>query len=175
MRIGIGIRNFDPKKGGAERYAFDLSTNLWKRGHEVVVFCARGVAHEGIKLVRLNCVSFPHWLRPLSFALGHKTPCKGTEPRRHARVREHLRGGRVPKPRRRPAYLDGTGDRELPRSPGTGAEGASPQEQHQSENTAVDSGICHTKRHVQKGRGHIGYDKEQTWPPISTLATTRSR
>lgn len=39
MRIGIAIRNFDPKKGGAERYSYDLSSNLAKRGHEVFIFC----------------------------------------------------------------------------------------------------------------------------------------
>ncbi|HEY3275922.1 MAG TPA: glycosyltransferase family 4 protein [Syntrophorhabdaceae bacterium] len=72
MRIGLAIRNFDPRKGGAERYAFDLSTHLAKRGHEVVVFCSGGVAVPGVRLVRLSTVSFPRWLRPLSFALSHR-------------------------------------------------------------------------------------------------------
>ena len=48
----MAIRNFDPKKGGAERYAFDLSTNLRKRGHDVVVFCANGIACEADRVIR---------------------------------------------------------------------------------------------------------------------------
>jgi UDP-glucose:(heptosyl)LPS alpha-1,3-glucosyltransferase len=72
MRIGIGIQNFDPKKGGAERYSFDLSTNLARRGHDVSVFCARGTEVPGITLIRMNTPSFPRWLRPLSFALSHR-------------------------------------------------------------------------------------------------------
>ena len=77
MRIGIGIRNFNPKKGGAERYAFDLSTNLVRMGHDVRVFCARGVDVPGVTLVKLETVSFPGWLKPLSFALSHRGRLKG--------------------------------------------------------------------------------------------------
>ncbi len=72
MRIGLAIYNFNPKKGGAERYAYDLSINLLKRGHEVYVFCSRGIEIQGITLVRLNTMPFPRWLRNLSFALNHK-------------------------------------------------------------------------------------------------------
>ncbi|MBA4416995.1 MAG: hypothetical protein C0392_03645 [Syntrophus sp. (in: bacteria)] len=72
MRIGIAIYNFDPKKGGAERYAHDLSINLRKRGHEVIVFCAHGIDLEGITTVRFSTLSFPRWLRSLSFALMHR-------------------------------------------------------------------------------------------------------
>ncbi len=72
MKIGLGIYNFDPKKGGAERYAYDLSINLRKRGHEVFVFCANGIDVEGITLLRFNTLSYPRWLRTLCFALNHR-------------------------------------------------------------------------------------------------------
>ena len=72
MKIGLAIYNFNPKKGGAERYAYDLSTMLSKRGHNVFVFCADGVEVPGVTLVRLNTTPFPRWLRSLSFALNHK-------------------------------------------------------------------------------------------------------
>ena len=72
MKIGLAIYYFNPKKGGAERYAYDLSTMLSKRGHDVFVFCAEGVRVPGVTLVRLNTAPFPRWLRSLSFALNHK-------------------------------------------------------------------------------------------------------
>ena len=72
MKIGLAIYNFDPKKGGAERYAYDLSSNLVKRGHEVFVFCSNGIETHGIYLVKMNTTTFPRWLRTLSFALNHK-------------------------------------------------------------------------------------------------------
>jgi UDP-glucose:(heptosyl)LPS alpha-1,3-glucosyltransferase len=72
MKIGLAIYHFNPKKGGAERYAYDLSTMLSKRGHDVFVFCADGVEVSGVTLVRLDTTPFPRWLRSLSFALNHK-------------------------------------------------------------------------------------------------------
>lgn len=72
MKIGLAIYNFDPKKGGAERYTFDLARRLAGKGHEVCVFCARGVETEGVRLVRLRTNSFPRWRRNLSFALTHR-------------------------------------------------------------------------------------------------------
>ena len=72
MRIGLAIYNFDPRKGGAERYAWDLAASLAKRGHEVNVFCGQGVAAEGVNLIRVNTAAYPRWLRNLSFAIGHK-------------------------------------------------------------------------------------------------------
>jgi UDP-glucose:(heptosyl)LPS alpha-1,3-glucosyltransferase len=70
MRIALGIRDFMPFKGGAERYLVDLMQFLVIKGHEVHVF-----AHhfdEGIGGLRFHTVkSFPFfkWLRILSFAL----------------------------------------------------------------------------------------------------------
>jgi UDP-glucose:(heptosyl)LPS alpha-1,3-glucosyltransferase len=72
VKIGLAIYNFNPKKGGAERYAYDLSTMLSKRGHDVFVFCADGVEVSRVTLVRLNAKPFPRWLRSLSFALKHR-------------------------------------------------------------------------------------------------------
>jgi UDP-glucose:(heptosyl)LPS alpha-1,3-glucosyltransferase len=72
MKIGLAIYNFNPKKGGAERYAYDLSTMLSKKGHAVFVFCADGVEVPGVTLVRLDTVAFPRWLRSLAFARSHK-------------------------------------------------------------------------------------------------------
>ena len=72
MKIGLAIYNFDPRKGGAERYACDLSARLVRRGHAVYVFCAGGVEVQGVTLVKVNTTPFPRWLRNLSFALNHK-------------------------------------------------------------------------------------------------------
>ncbi len=72
MKIGLAIYNFDPKKGGAERYTYDLAGRLAARGHEVVVFCARGVDVPGITLIPLSTIAYPRWLRNLSFALAHR-------------------------------------------------------------------------------------------------------
>jgi UDP-glucose:(heptosyl)LPS alpha-1,3-glucosyltransferase len=72
MKIGLAIYNFDPSKGGAERYTFDLARRLAGKGHEVCVFCASGVETEGVRLIRLRTNSFPRWRRNLSFALTHR-------------------------------------------------------------------------------------------------------
>lgn len=76
MKIGIAIYNFNPKKGGAERYAFDLSTMLLKRGHEVYVICRNAVEVEGINTVKVKTTDFPRWLKTLFFALKHRTAIK---------------------------------------------------------------------------------------------------
>ncbi|OPY72038.1 MAG: Lipopolysaccharide core biosynthesis protein RfaG [Syntrophorhabdus sp. PtaU1.Bin002] len=76
MNIGLAIHNFDPKKGGAERYAYDLSASLLRRGHQVYVFCARAVNLRGATIARFDTARFPRWLRSLTFALGHRTHSK---------------------------------------------------------------------------------------------------
>jgi len=76
MRIGLAIYRFDPKKGGAERYAYDLSTHLVKKGHEVFVFCAYGIETEGLHLGKVDTTAFPRWLRNLSFAINQKRHLK---------------------------------------------------------------------------------------------------
>ena len=72
MNIGLAIYNFDPNKGGAERYAYDLATDLLKRGHQVYVFCAKAVNLRGAVIAKFDTVKFPRWLRSLSFALNHR-------------------------------------------------------------------------------------------------------
>jgi UDP-glucose:(heptosyl)LPS alpha-1,3-glucosyltransferase len=72
MKIGIGIYNFNPKKGGAERYAYDLAVMLTRRGHEVTVFCSSGIEIPGVRIVRLDSLPYPRWLRSLTFALNHR-------------------------------------------------------------------------------------------------------
>ncbi|HBE43954.1 MAG TPA: hypothetical protein DDW17_00530 [Deltaproteobacteria bacterium] len=71
MRIGMAIYNFNPRKGGAERYAYDLAINLAKRGHEIYVYCSRGVWIQGIHFIRINTTPYPRWLRNFSFAIKH--------------------------------------------------------------------------------------------------------
>ena len=72
MKIGLAIYNFDPKKGGAERYAFDLSQRLSKKNHEVFVLCSNGIPTGDIKLIKVNSIRYPKWSRTLFFALEHK-------------------------------------------------------------------------------------------------------
>lgn len=72
MKIGLAIYYFDPKKGGAERYTYDLALMLAGKGHSVFVFCSDGIESKDVTLVKLNTIHFPRWLRNLSFALQHK-------------------------------------------------------------------------------------------------------
>jgi len=80
MKIGLAIYNFDPKKGGAERYAYDLSARLVKLGHELEIFCGHGLETKGVKLVKLDVVPYPRWLRTLIFALKHRACMKISPP-----------------------------------------------------------------------------------------------
>jgi len=76
MKIGLAIYNFNPKKGGAERYSYDLATDLLKRGHQVYVFCSKAVNLHGAVIAKFDTVRFPRWLRSLSFALNHRRYAK---------------------------------------------------------------------------------------------------
>ncbi len=80
MKIGLAIYNFDPKKGGAERYTYDLAGRLAAKGHHVVVFCARGVDAPGITLIPLDTIAYPRWLRNISFALSHRSALRRVKP-----------------------------------------------------------------------------------------------
>jgi UDP-glucose:(heptosyl)LPS alpha-1,3-glucosyltransferase len=80
MKVGLAIYNFDPKKGGAERYTYDLATRLAKRGHEVFVFCGQGMEVKGIKLIKLSVASSPRWIRTLSFAFKHRAYMRTSPP-----------------------------------------------------------------------------------------------
>jgi UDP-glucose:(heptosyl)LPS alpha-1,3-glucosyltransferase len=76
MKIGIAVYNFDPKKGGAERYAYDLSLNLARKGYTPYVFCTKGVEANWVKRVIIKTTPFPRWLRNLSFAISHRRKLK---------------------------------------------------------------------------------------------------
>jgi UDP-glucose:(heptosyl)LPS alpha-1,3-glucosyltransferase len=80
MKIGLAIYNFDPKKGGAERYTSDLAGRLAAKGHQVIVFCADGKESPDVTLVRLKTIKYPHWLRNLSFALSHRSALREHRP-----------------------------------------------------------------------------------------------
>ena len=70
MKIALGIRDFSPSRGGAERYLVELMQFLAQAGHEMHVFAHR--FEEGIEDVYLHNVAplpFPKSLRVLSFAL----------------------------------------------------------------------------------------------------------
>jgi len=70
MRIALGIRDFIPSKGGAERYLVDLMQFLSMRGHEVHVFAHHFDEEiEGLRLHTVEPFPFLKWLRILSFAL----------------------------------------------------------------------------------------------------------
>jgi UDP-glucose:(heptosyl)LPS alpha-1,3-glucosyltransferase len=76
VRIGLAIYNFDPRKGGAERYGYDLATRLARRGHEAFVFCGNGIEVPGVNLIKLSAAPLPRWLRTLTFALKHRAYVK---------------------------------------------------------------------------------------------------
>jgi len=76
LKIGLAIYNFNPKKGGAERYAFDLSHMLSKKGHDVYVICRNAIDVEGIRVVQVRDTGYPRWLRTLYFALNHRRVLK---------------------------------------------------------------------------------------------------
>jgi len=70
MRIALGIRDFSPHKGGAERFLFELMKFLVQEGHEVHIFAHRfGQDIKGFNLHKVSAVPFPKSLHILSFAL----------------------------------------------------------------------------------------------------------
>ncbi|MCK9228356.1 MAG: glycosyltransferase family 4 protein [Syntrophorhabdaceae bacterium] len=80
MKIGLAIYNFDPKKGGAERYTYDLAVRLAAKGHDVCVFCVNGIETKGITVVPLKTYRYPRWFRNLSFALAHRHAVRKVRP-----------------------------------------------------------------------------------------------
>ena len=69
MKIALGMRDFSPEKGGAERSMAELMTFLSKAGHEVHIFAHRfGKVANSLFLHRVSVISFPKSLRVLSFA-----------------------------------------------------------------------------------------------------------
>jgi UDP-glucose:(heptosyl)LPS alpha-1,3-glucosyltransferase len=72
VKIALAIQTFDPSKGGAERYAFDLSNLLSRKGHDVSVFCSRGIEVPGVATIARPVIRYPKWLRTVAFALKHR-------------------------------------------------------------------------------------------------------
>ncbi len=70
MKIAVLSRNFDARGGGAERYAFEVASQLAQR-HEVHVFAQSfGEPVPGIAYHRLSfSIRRPRWLNQLGFAL----------------------------------------------------------------------------------------------------------
>ena len=70
MKIALGIREFSPTRGGAERYLVDLMQFLFREGHEIHVFAHRFEAEiEGLYQHNVAPLPFPRSLRILSFAV----------------------------------------------------------------------------------------------------------
>lgn len=69
MRIGLVCQHFDPARGGLERYTWNLGRELYRRGHEVHVFCrsAKAVPDISIHHVPMCLISSPG--KNLSFAI----------------------------------------------------------------------------------------------------------
>ena len=69
MRIALGMRDFSPEKGGAERSMAELMGFLSKAGHEVHLFSHRfGTVANSFCLHKVPVIPFPKSLRVLSFA-----------------------------------------------------------------------------------------------------------
>jgi UDP-glucose:(heptosyl)LPS alpha-1,3-glucosyltransferase len=69
MKIAVGMRNFAPEKGGAERSVAELMGFLSRAGHEVHIFAHRfGRFENSFVLHRVPAIPFPKSLTVLSFA-----------------------------------------------------------------------------------------------------------
>lgn len=70
MRIAFAIEHFDPKQGGAERYAWALAGWLAARGHTIDAYTrtAAAEAREGITVRPVHVPTRPRRTRPLRFA-----------------------------------------------------------------------------------------------------------
>lgn len=70
MKIALGIRDFSPHMGGAERYLSDLMKFLAQEGHEIHIFACRFSEDiKGLHLHKVTLFPFPKCLRILCFAL----------------------------------------------------------------------------------------------------------
>jgi UDP-glucose:(heptosyl)LPS alpha-1,3-glucosyltransferase len=69
MKIALGMRDFSPEKGGAERSMAELMEFFATSGHEVHIFSHRfGKVSNSFFLHRVPVIPFPKSLRALSFA-----------------------------------------------------------------------------------------------------------
>ncbi len=70
MKIALGIREFLPEKGGAERYCYDLMHFLAEKGLEVHIYSAAYPASDrGLYFHQVPVIPHPKSLQVLSFAL----------------------------------------------------------------------------------------------------------
>jgi len=70
IRLAIGIQEFSPRWGGAERYLVDLCLRMAVEGHEVHVYAEQWREEDPrIHFHRVKTVRFPKSLRLLSFAV----------------------------------------------------------------------------------------------------------
>lgn len=78
MRIALAIDQFDPRKGGAERYAFALVRGLLDTGHELHIFSRRlGPRLDGAFGHPIPVSSFPRGLREWRFASAVEQTLRG--------------------------------------------------------------------------------------------------
>jgi UDP-glucose:(heptosyl)LPS alpha-1,3-glucosyltransferase len=70
MRIALGIREFLPEKGGAERYCYDLMHFLAGKGLEVYIYSSAFPARDrGLCFCKVPVIPHPKSLHVLSFAV----------------------------------------------------------------------------------------------------------
>ena len=70
MKIALGIREFLPEKGGAERYCYDLMNFLAGKGLEVHIYSTAFPASDrGLYFHQVRVIPYPKSLQVLSFAL----------------------------------------------------------------------------------------------------------
>jgi UDP-glucose:(heptosyl)LPS alpha-1,3-glucosyltransferase len=70
MKIALGIREFLPEKGGAERYCYDLMNFLAWKGLEVHIYSSAFPARvSGLRFQKVPVMPYPKSLQVLSFAL----------------------------------------------------------------------------------------------------------
>lgn len=71
IKVALVIDKFDPKRGGAEGYARDLSKGLLERGIEVHVLAREGETDEGrLKVHLIPTLRYPKFLRLYTFVRG---------------------------------------------------------------------------------------------------------
>ncbi len=81
MKIGLAIYNFDPKKGGAERYTYDLAGRLAAKGHELLFFVLAGSISRHYPRYPLSTITYPQ-LAPESLVrpVAHAALCAEYRP-----------------------------------------------------------------------------------------------
>ena len=72
LSISIPIDEWNPSRGGLERYLERVCRSLTALGHRVTIICLRcsdgAAVPEGVRVELLSVPNFPRWLRELRFA-----------------------------------------------------------------------------------------------------------